>query len=68
MTHGIPPAPKTIDDKLEELPLGEVMRFRCGTPYCTGVGGKCADCGYTWSTCGCLFNEANCKCGKQTEL
>ena len=54
-----------IDKELKQLKPGDYIIIRCSTPYCSGSGGKCAECVDTWSTCGCLFNEWDCLCGKR---
>jgi len=57
----------TIDERLEALSPGESVWISCPTPYCSGVGGKCAVCGEIWSKCGCMYNELNCVCGRRME-
>lgn len=57
----------TLDEKLEDLAAGEIRTFVCGTPYCSGMGGKCAKCEVIWSECDCSFHYLNCKCGERAE-
>jgi len=49
------------------LRRGEVRLANCGTPYCSGLEGRCWLCGMTWAECQCGSLEARCLCGARAE-